>query len=164
MTSNFKMLHLGNQLCYPLYAASRLTTKIYSDFLEDLDLTYPQYLVMLVLWEKDMQTVNQISHKLYLETNTITPMLKRLEQKDIIKRKRSTVDERAVIVSLTRKGKSLQQKAITIPQSIAKSFFSKEVTQIEISTLKKTMVKIVDVLNNNVNNVKAIKEQSIERY
>ena len=86
---DFSVLYLERQLCFPLYAASRLTTKIYEPYLKNLDLTYPQYLVLLVLWQNDAITVNEIGSRLFLESNTLTPLLKRLEQKELVTRKRS---------------------------------------------------------------------------
>ena len=112
------LLQLDNQLCFPLYAASRMVTKLYQPLLEKLDITYPQYLILLVLWESDALTVNEIGKKLMLETNTLTPLLKRMEIKDIIKRTRSKIDERQVIIKLTDKGSSLKQQALCIPAEL----------------------------------------------
>ena len=112
------LLQLDNQLCFPLYAASRMVTKLYQPLLEKLDITYPQYLILLVLWENDALTVNEIGKKLMLETNTLTPLLKRMEVKDILKRTRSKADERQVIIKLTDKGGSLKQSALCIPAEL----------------------------------------------
>jgi MarR family transcriptional regulator, organic hydroperoxide resistance regulator len=109
------MLQLDNQLCFPLYAASRMVTKLYQPLLEKLGITYPQYLILLVLWENDELSVNEIGKKLMLETNTLTPLLKRMEVKGIVKRTRSKSDERRVIVKLTDKGDALKQSALCIP-------------------------------------------------
>jgi DNA-binding MarR family transcriptional regulator len=109
------MLQLDNQLCFPLYAASRMVTKLYQPLLEKLGITYPQYLILLVLWENDELSVNEIGKKLMLETNTLTPLLKRMEVKGIVKRTRSKSDERRVIVKLTDKGNALKQSALCIP-------------------------------------------------
>ena len=113
-------LHLDNQLCFPLYAASRMMTKLYQPLLEKLDITYPQYLILLVLWQNDELAVNVIGNKLMLETNTLTPLLKRMEAKGIIKRTRSKSDERRVIIKLTNKGNSLKQLALCIPTNLLK--------------------------------------------
>ena len=115
---NEAVLHLDNQLCFPLYAASRMITKLYQPLLEKLNITYPQYLILLVLWESGALTVNEIGKKLMLETNTLTPLLKRMEVKKIVKRKRSTIDERRVIIQLTTKGLSLKQQALCIPSEL----------------------------------------------
>ncbi len=112
------LLQLNNQLCFPLYAASRMVTKLYQPLLEKLDITYPQYLILLVLWENDELTVNEIGSKLMLETNTLTPLLKRMEVKGIVRRTRSTIDERKVIIKLEKKGVSLKQQALCIPSSL----------------------------------------------
>ena len=108
-------LKLSNQICFPLYATSRMVTKAYQPFLKELGITYPQYLVLLVLWEQDGQTVNSISQTLFLETNTITPLLKRMEKAGILTRSRSKKDERVVVVSLTEKGIEMKNQADQIP-------------------------------------------------
>lgn len=108
MSENLASLYLENQLCFPLYAASRLTTKIYTPFLNELDITYPQYLVLMILWQHPEQYVNEIGKKLLLESNTLTPLLKRMEQKNLIQRTRSQSDERSVVITLTENGLSLR--------------------------------------------------------
>jgi DNA-binding MarR family transcriptional regulator len=140
-------LYLENQLCFPLYAASRLTTKIYEPYLSHLDLTYPQYLVLLVLWEKDNLSVNEIGHKLILESNTLTPLLKRLEQKKLIKRNRSAQDERKVVISLTQKSEKLKNEAVTIPDKIVSTFSKSNILSTEVIEFQKTLYKLVDILN-----------------
>ncbi|MCJ8500299.1 MarR family winged helix-turn-helix transcriptional regulator [Desulfatitalea alkaliphila] len=111
-------LKLDNQLCFVLYAASRMLTKLYGPFLAKLDMTYPQYLVMLVLWEQDHQTVTAIGKRLYLDTGTLTPLLKRLEAQGRISRNRSADDERKVVVTLTQQGKALKNTARSIPEAL----------------------------------------------
>ncbi|OJJ18812.1 MarR family transcriptional regulator [marine bacterium AO1-C] len=113
-----ELLKLDNQICFPLYVASRLITRAYQPMLDDMGITYPQYLVLLTLWENDGQTVNQISQGLYLNTNTITPLLKRMEKTGIIARTRSKEDERKVLITLTEQGKTLKEKAYCIPDEI----------------------------------------------
>ena len=109
-------LQLDNQICFRLYTASRLITQAYTPILTALGITYPQYLVLMVLWEKDNQPVNDIAHRLLLETNTITPLLQRMEKLGIVSRKKGEQDKRQQIVSLTKKGKQLEEKAFaTIP-------------------------------------------------
>ncbi len=104
-------LQIDNQICFRLYSAARLVTQSYTPMLNALGITYPQYLVLMVLWEKDCQPVNDIAHRLLLETNTVTPLLQRMEKQGIIKRKKGEQDKRQHIVSLTEKGKALEQKA-----------------------------------------------------
>jgi len=150
MEKDFAVLYLENQLCFPLYAASRLTTKIYEPFLRELDITYPQYLVLLVLWQKNDLTVNEIGSRLLLESNTLTPLLKRLEQKKIIIRKRSEEDERKVIISLTQKGEGLKEIAVMIPVKIIHSFSDNTLTINEIENFQSTLKKLVVMLNKKV--------------
>lgn len=114
-------LKLENQFCFPLYAASRLVTKLYQPHLDELHLTYPQYLVLLVLWEQDGLPVNSIGSKLYLHSNTLTPLLKRLEQQGLVQRQRSLEDERQVHIYLTEAGAALKKKAAAIPEKLAAS-------------------------------------------
>ena len=108
---------LKNQLCFRLYTASRLLTQVYHPLLSEHGLTYPQYLVLLVLWEKDAQPVNDIAKHLFLETNTVTPLLQRMEKEGIIVRARGRQDARQTIVSLTRKGKDLQGELSGVPSA-----------------------------------------------
>jgi DNA-binding MarR family transcriptional regulator len=111
-------LHLDNQLCFALYAASRAMTAVYGPLLEELDLTYPQYLVMLVLWERDGDRVSAIGDRLHLDSATLTPLLKRLESRGLIERRRSSTDERVVEVFMTAAGKRLERKATDIPRCL----------------------------------------------
>jgi len=133
-------LKLENQLCFPIYALSREITTMYRPLLDELGLTYPQYLVLLVLWEEEHQTVNQLGEKLRLDSGTLTPLLKRLEQKGIVIRNRSTVDERVVNVSLTREGKALKNKAVCIPEQLADSL---TITIDELVQLRSIINKIL---------------------
>ncbi len=112
-------LRLGAQLCFALYSTLLGVNKVYRGLLRDLDLTYPQYLVMLVLWEKDAVNVSEICDKLHLETTTLTPLLKRLEARGLVDRRRSSQDERQVIVTLTAEGRALREKAAPIPGCVA---------------------------------------------
>ena len=109
---------LENQLCFRLYSASRLITQTYHPLLTKQGLTYPQYLVLLVLWEKDVQPVNDIAKRLLLETNTVTPLLQRMEKEGIVVRTKGTKDARQMIVSLTKKGKDLQKKLSDVPATV----------------------------------------------
>lgn len=143
-------LYLENQLCFPLYAASRLTTKIYTPFLEELGITYPQYLVMLTLWQYQAQSVNSIGKRLFLESNTLTPLLKRLEQKNLIQRKRSQKDERTVMISLSQQGMDLKEKAMEVPKKIVESFHDRTISEEELLTFQKTLFKLLTVLEKKV--------------
>jgi MarR family transcriptional regulator, organic hydroperoxide resistance regulator len=111
-------LLLDDQLCFSLYSTALAMNKVYRKLLAKLKLTYPQYLVMMVLWEKDEKTVNEIGEKLFLDSATLTPLLKRMEAQGLLNRERSTEDERVVIISLTSAGKKLKQKAEEIPHSV----------------------------------------------
>ncbi|MBN3518420.1 MarR family transcriptional regulator [Algoriphagus lutimaris] len=143
-------LYLENQLCFPLYAASRLTTKIYTPFLEELGITYPQYLVLLTLWQFQEQSVKSIGKRLFLESNTLTPLLKRLEQKNLIQRIRSKTDERTVMITLTQAGMELKEKAVEIPKKIVESFHDKIISEDEILSFQKTLFKLLNVLDKKV--------------
>jgi DNA-binding MarR family transcriptional regulator len=116
-----ELLKLENQLCFSVYATSRSITKIYRPFLDELGITYPQYLVMLLLWENNTVTLKELGNKLYLDSGTLTPLLKRLENLDFIKRERSSEDERLLCVTLTEKGAALKDKASDIPNCIVKA-------------------------------------------
>lgn len=107
------------QLCFALYSTSLSMTKAYKPLLANLKLTYPQYLVLFVLWEKDGLTVNTLSERLFSDSGTVTPLLKRLEKQGFIQRQRSLEDERKVIVTLTKAGKDLRQEAASVPIQIA---------------------------------------------
>ncbi len=111
-------LKLSNQLCFPIYSLSKTIINHYRPLLKELDLTYPQYLVMLVLWEQDQQTVGKLGERLQLDTGTLTPLLKRLEIKGLIHRERTTQDERVVEISLTLKGDALKNQAAAIPSAM----------------------------------------------
>ena len=112
-------LQLDNQICFRLYTAARLVTQAYTPMLNELGITYPQYLVLMVLWEKDNQPVNDIAHRLLLETNTVTPLLQRMEKLGIISRKKGEQDKRQQIVSLTEKGKAMEEQAFnSIPKGM----------------------------------------------
>jgi len=117
---NFDVLKLENQLCFPLYACSRETIKLYKPFLDKLNLTYTQYITMLVLWEHGELTVKELGSKLYLDSGTLTPLLKKLEEKGLVDRRRSTADERNLIVSITPAGEAMKQQAVSIPVEMEK--------------------------------------------
>ncbi|MFG1639296.1 MarR family winged helix-turn-helix transcriptional regulator [Amycolatopsis sp. NPDC049252] len=111
-------LRLDDQLCFGLYSASRAVTSLYRVILEDLDLTYPQYLVMLALWEQDNRLVKELGAELNLDSGTLSPLLKRLHAAGLVERNRQQDDERAVMVSLSDAGKALREKAVNLPDVI----------------------------------------------
>lgn len=115
---NSELLKLDNQLCFALYACSREINKLYKPYLDNLGITYTQYVTLLVLWEKDNLTVKELGIKLHLDSGTLTPLLKKLESVDIIKRIRDTEDERNVYVKLTDKGSKMKEKALEIPSKV----------------------------------------------
>ena len=115
----YEALKLEHQLCFPLYACSREITKRYKPYLDEIGLTYTQYVVMLVLWEREQVTVKELGGRLYLDSGTLTPLLKRLAAEGLIVRTRSAEDERSVIISLSERGDRLREKAKDIPQKIA---------------------------------------------
>ena len=117
-----KRLSLSEQLCFPIYAASRMITRSYQSLLDKLDLTYPQYLVMLVLWEDNNVAIGHIGEKLYLNTNTLTPLIKKLVDKKLVTKTRSDSDERTVHVALTPQGENLKNKASDIPETLFNAF------------------------------------------
>ncbi|MBQ4569304.1 MAG: MarR family transcriptional regulator [Ruminococcus sp.] len=119
--SNYKHLKLENQLCFPLYAASREMIKLYRPYLEPLDLTYTQYVAMMVIWEVNIISVKDLGKRLYLDSGTLTPVLKSLESKGFIKRYRSSEDERVLLVELTEAGMQLRERAVNIPIEMAKN-------------------------------------------
>ena len=115
----YEVLKLKYQLCFPLYACSREMIRLYKPLLDELGLTYTQYISMLVLWERKSSTVKDLGKTLYLDSGTLTPLLKKLEQKGLLTRKRSTEDERNLIVSITDQGEQLKDKALNIFDSMA---------------------------------------------
>jgi DNA-binding MarR family transcriptional regulator len=142
-----EQLKLENQLCFPVYAASRLITRIYQPYLDEIGITYPQYLVLLVLWEKDEVTVNEISRKLILNTNTTTPLLKRLETLGLVSRRRSGEDERKVIIALTAKGRKLQSMAADIPGKLSEGLAAGSMSVTDLIDLKDKLHVIIDHLS-----------------
>ena len=139
---------LDNQLCFRLYTASRLLTQAYTPLLSVHGLTYPQYLVLLVLWEKDAQPVNDIAKRLYLETNTVTPLLQRMEKKGILTRKRGREDARQMIVSLTKKGKDLQNILADVPATVGQAVICDSVTPETAPDLFRILDDIINKLDN----------------
>lgn len=136
-------LRLDRQICFPLYAASNLINRLYRPVLSRLGLTYPQYLVMLALWEEAPRTVGALGDALYLDSGTLTPLLKRMEQAGLITRARDPEDERRVQVSLTPAGRSLRQEAEHVPQTLTEGF---EGDPAEVERLRDSVQALVGAL------------------
>ena len=114
----YEALKLGNQLCFPLYACSKEIIRKYKPYLDEIDLTYTQYITMMVLWEQKTLNVKTLGEQLYLDSGTLTPVLKKLESKGYITRERSNEDERNLVVSITQEGEELRDKALSIPPAM----------------------------------------------
>jgi len=136
----YEQLRLGNQLCFPLYAASREITKRYTPLLNELGLTYTQYIAMMVLWESEEITVKALGERLFLDSGTLSPMINSLVKKNFLQKTRAEGDERQVIISLTEKGTELQHKAAEVPFKIASCI---NLTKEEAENLYKTLYKIL---------------------
>lgn len=136
-----EILKLDNQICFPLYAATREMTKLYRPLLTELNITYPQYLVLLVLWETERISVKALGEKLYLDSGTLTPMLKRMEENGLIKRARLKEDERVVEVTLTEQGKQAEEQAEKIP---LKFLEQANLDEEEFIQLKRILMKMMD--------------------
>ena len=138
-------LLLGNQICFAVYSTAHAFNRVYKPLLDRLGLTYPQYLVMMVLWERDDVPVKDIGEKLFLDSGTLTPLLKRLEAADLVKRTRSTEDERQVLIALTPKGRALrEEQARAVPQAI---LASSACSVGELVAMKNELVALRDRLN-----------------
>lgn len=145
-------LELNNQICFPIYSVSRLITKAYKPYLDEMGITYPQYLVLMVLWESKKQTVNQITEKLLLNTNTISPLLKRMEKMELLHRTRSQEDERCVIIEITEKGEHLKSKAKPIPDKLLKILVNENINLTEVLQLKDMLNHWIEILTENDKN------------
>ncbi len=143
----YEQLKLENQICFPIYAASRLITREYQPLLDELGLTYPQYLALMVLWEHDGLSVNDIGQKLLLNTNTVTPLLKRMEAQGLVTRQRSADDERRVIVSLTPQGRALQERAVAIPAALVAGLSADDVDEQALQAMLAQLQKIIQHLS-----------------
>ena len=142
-------LQLDNQICFRLYTASRLVTQACTPLLTALGITYPQYLVLMVLWEKDNQPVNDIAHRLLLETNTVTPLLQRMEKLGIVSRKKGEQDKRQQIVSLTPKGKQLEEEAYAqIPAGMGEQLSACPLKSEDYQHLAQELDTIIESLKN----------------
>ena len=137
---NYECLRLGNQMCFPLYAASREIVSRYKAPLDEIGLTYTQYITMLVVWEHTVISVKDIGKLLYLDSGTLTPLLKKLEQKGYIERKRDSSDERLLNVSLTEEGLALRDKALEVPAKVACTI---DLSPEEVSFLCRILHKLI---------------------
>ena len=136
----YEALKLGKQLCFPLYACSKEIIRKYKPYLDDIDLTYTQYITMMVLWEKNTVNVKTLGECLYLDSGTLTPVLKKLESKGYITRERSSEDERILVVSITEEGMALREKALSIPDAMGSCV---QLTSEEAAVLYKLLYKII---------------------
>jgi DNA-binding MarR family transcriptional regulator len=137
-------LQLGNQLCFAIYSTAHAFNRVYKPLLDRLGLTYPQYLVMLALWERDGVPVKDLGERLFLDSGTLTPLLKRLEAVHLLKRTRSAEDERQVLISLTSQGQALRERARAVPQAI---LAATACSLGELLTMKNDLVTLRDRLN-----------------
>ncbi len=146
MASKYDGLKLENQICFPLYAVSREVIKQYRPYLEKLDLTYTQYITMMVFWQEKQISVKELGKKLFLDSGTLTPVLKSLEKKGYVRRHRSESDERVLIVEITDRGDELKKSAVSIPESVAECV---KLDTDEALQLYGILYKILDSLKDN---------------
>lgn len=142
--SSDAMLHLDNQLCFAIYSAGLAFNRLYKPLLDEMGLTYPQYLVMLALWEQDGQNVGALGEKLFLESSTLTPLLKRLEIAGYVKRSRNPEDERQVQITLTEAGRALKDRAMVCPTTVVQASGQ---SLDDLMELKEAAVKLRDAFN-----------------
>ena len=142
-------LQLGNQLCFPIYACARKITTAYTPLLKPLGLTYTQYITMMVLWEEQEITVHDLGERLYLDSGTLSPVLKKLEKMGYVTRERKKEDERVVIASITEEGRALEQKLEHVPGTLACQINRKQavITPEEAERMKTELYRIIDALN-----------------
>lgn len=141
---NYDVLKLENQMCFPLYACSREVIKQYKPFLDEIDLTYTQYIAMLALWENKEMTVKELGDALYLDSGTLTPLLKKLEHKGYVTRTRSRKDERNLIIAVTEQGQCIKDKAVEMTETINRYT---ELSKEEVDALYHTLYKILGRLD-----------------
>ncbi|HEV7973862.1 MarR family winged helix-turn-helix transcriptional regulator [Amycolatopsis sp.] len=144
MTTKPASLRLDDQLCFSLYSASRAVTGLYRTLLDDLELTYPQYLVMLALWDDDERLVKELGIALNLDSGTLSPLLKRLETAGLVRRDRREDDERSVRISLTEQGKDLKKKAVGIPDIVAEAM---ALSPTQLDEMRSAMSLLTDSVN-----------------
>lgn len=144
MNENYDALKLDNQLCFPLYAVSKEIVRRYAPFLSEIDLTYTQYITMMVMWENKELSVKELGKRLYLDSGTLTPVLKNLEKKGLVNRERSKSDERFLIVSITEEGMKLREKAVSIPVKIGQCISLDEQEAIQLYTIVRKLLTQLD--------------------
>ncbi len=137
----YEMLKIENQLCFPLYACAKEVIRKYTPYLDRIDLTYTQYITMMVLWEYGRMNVKELGKRLYLDSGTLTPLLKKLEKKEIISRSRSEADERQMMVEPTAKGMQLRDQAVEVPLEVGKCI---NLSGEEMSTLYQILYKVLE--------------------
>lgn len=135
MSNKYDALKLDNQLCFPLYAVAKEIVRKYTPFLGEIDLTYTQYIVMMVMWEHKEVSVKELGQKVFLDSGTLTPLLKNLEKKGFVTRKRSSKDERVLVVSVTDEGMALREKAVNIPAQLGQCINLEEEEAIQLYTI-----------------------------
>lgn len=143
----YQQLKLDNQMCFRLYTAARLLTQSYAPYFKQMGITYPQYLVLMILWEQDNRVISEITDRLMLETNTVTPLLQRMEKQGLIIRTRGQVDSRQRIVSLTKEGKRLEEQAKDIPGCLVSCLSDGGVDINELASLAPIMDKLITALS-----------------
>ena len=150
-------LQLDNQICFRLYTAARLITQAYTPMLTKLCITYPQYLVLMVLWEKDTQPVNDIAHRLYLETNTVTPLLQRMEKLGLVSRRKGEQDRRQQMVSLTEKGREMEEQAYQlIPACMGERLSACPLKLEDYQNLAQELDSLIETLKNKSKNTEEV--------
>ncbi len=159
MDNRYDALKLSNQLCFPLYACAKEIVKAYKPYLDELNLTYTQYITMMVLWEQSELRVKDLGERLFLDSSTLTPLLKRLEEKGYITRKRSSKDERDLIVTITKEGESLKEKAVLIPERLGACI---SLDPQKARALYSILYEIIGKLTNKQNNFNKLKEKNNE--
>ena len=147
MTDKYAALKLENQICFPLYVCAKEIIKAYKPYLDELDLTYTQYITMMVMWEHKELRVKEVGEKLFLDSSTLTPLLKRLEEKGFLARRRSEKDERDVFVTITEAGEALKEKAVTVPERLAACV---ELEPQKAAALYRTLYEIIETLTKKV--------------
>ncbi|MCQ2384834.1 MAG: MarR family transcriptional regulator [Paludibacteraceae bacterium] len=144
---SYPQLKLDNQLCFRLYTAARLVTASYTPFFKQYGITYPQYLVLMLLWEQDNRIISDITERLHLETNTVTPLLQRMEKLGLIVRQKSQADSRQRIVSLTGEGRRLKEQIKEVPNCLAREIVDKGMSVEELQALVPLLDKFIDIVS-----------------
>ncbi len=136
----YDALKLENQLCFPLYASAKEVVRLYKPFLDEIGLTYTQYIAMLALWERDGLSVKELGEQLYLDSGTLTPLLKKMESQGLVRRSRNARDERSVTITLSEQGKALRERAVSIPERLGACL---PLTAEEAKTLYRLLYKVL---------------------